>query len=899
MAALPRPPVLPRWILAQTLGNERFGESVLGDLHEEFVTRSARSPARAYWIYWRDALAVAGRYLLKAWRRRIVARRKRPLLEPIMDQFLLNTRYAIRRLVRSPFFTLTAILSLGLGIGANTAMFSLVNAVILRDVPFENVESLIDVYVEQEGFSHATLSYPDYADLRDGSGQVFSEVSASVLALLQADTESGVEILPGEAVTGNYFSLIGVRPAVGRLLSEEDDVAPGAHPVVVLGYGYWKARYGEDPGIVGSEIRLAGRPYTVIGVAPESYQGNLRGIVPQAYVPIMMFDELQGVGGDALESRGSQNLFVKARLRPGVNTVQARAVVDRISHGFRAEYPRIWTPEKKLVLESTADVIMNPMVDRVIVPAAGMIMAVVGLVLIIACANLASFLLARAADRRKEIAVRLAMGAKRRTLVGQLLTETLILSGLGGALGIGLALWSLRALLSTDLPLPIPITLDLSLDGTVLGFSLVVTAAAGVFFGLAPAIQGTNPDVAPTLRDESTGGGRGRAAGLRNLLVIGQVAVSVVLLVSAGLLTRSLLASSRVDPGFGEDPTGLLQVIVSSSRYSESEGLAFTDQLVDRLETLPGVVAVGLTDDLHLNNLNTQTRRISVEGVSPPEGREGFSIDYARIDEGFLDAAGIPLLEGRDFDRTDAAEAQPVAIVNQTFARRFFSAESPVGRTIGVNDQETLVVGVARDTKIRSLGETPRPFIYLPYRQSYSAYVAFLARTTVDADITALEMLAAARELDPELMVVDAKTVERHIAIQLLPRRLGASVVAGFALLALILASIGLYGVVSYAVAQRSREVGIRLSLGAQSGTVVWMLTSGGMKLVLIGGGLGLVVAALLAQLLASLLYGVAALDVPTFLGVPAVLGAVALLASWFPARRASRVNPVAALKSQ
>jgi predicted permease len=875
-----------------------LSEAVLGDLHEEFVRRARRTPLRARAVYWRDALGVSVRYLIE---HELAGRRRRRLQnrrEHTMDQILLNTRYALRRLTKAPAFTLVAILSLGLGIGANTAMFSLVNAVILRDLPFEDVASLVDVYLQQDGFSHGTLSYPDYEDLLDGSAEAFTAVSGSQLTFVQTDVDGGVEMVPAEAVTGNYFSLAGVTAAVGRTFGPEDDVAPGAHPVAVLGYGYWQRRFGADPEVVGSEVRLSGRAYTVIGVAPEAYTGNLRGIVPELFVPIMMYDEIQGGTGSILEARGNQSLFAKARLAPGVTMAQAEAVVARIGARLHEDYPRHWTPDKDFVVVATADVIMNPMIDRVLTPAAAMIMAVVGLVLLIACANLASFLLARAADRRKEIAVRLAMGARRRALVGQLLTETIILAGLGGVVGIGLATWSLGALVRADLPLPLPISLDLSLDGTVLVFSLAVSLAAGVLFGLAPAIQGTNPDVAPTLRDESAGGGRARGAALRNMLVVGQVAVSMILLVGAGLFLRSLGASANVDPGFGDAPTGVLKLVLAGSRYSEDEAHVYLASLEERLASLPEVEQVGLIDNLMLNTLSTQTVRLQVDGVEPPPGRDFHSVDVGEIDEGFLAAAGIPLLNGRTIQEGDDADSEAVALVNQTFARRYFAGEDPVGRSIRVNGEETLVVGMTGDTKVRQLGEEPRPYLYLSHRQSYSSFVTILARTSGDAGALALRMFSEARALDPEIMVVENTTMARHLAIMLLPRQLGALVVSGFAFLALILASIGLYGTVSYAVSRRAREVGIRLSLGAEAGNVVWMLTAGGMKLVAVGAALGLGLAALLAQLLSRLLYGVQALDPATFAGVALALCSVALLASWIPARRASRVDPVTALRS-
>jgi predicted permease len=811
----------------------------------------------------------------------------------------MHLRYAVRRLLKSPFFTLVAILSLALGIGANTAIFSLVNAVVLRDVGLERPEELVDVYEASEGFSHGTLSYPDYVDFVEGSRDVFEAVGGMQYAFVQMDLDGGVQTTVAEAVTGNYFPVLGVQPALGRLISDGDHVDRGAHPVVVISYDFWQSRYAADPTTVGSEVRLAGRPYTIIGVAPRDFPGSVRGLQPQLYVPIMMYDEVQGIGANTLEERGNHSMFAKGRLLPGATLAQAEGVAERLTESLRADHPEDWQPQQAFTLVPTADVLMNPMLDRVIVPAAGMLMVVVGLVLLIACANLASFLLARATDRRKEIALRLALGATRSRLVGQMLTETVLLSVLGGVAGIVLALWALNALVAADLPLPIPITLDLSLDGTVLGFLVVVSVAAGVLFGLAPALEGTGTDVAPTLRDESAGSGRGRGAMLRDGLVVGQVAVSVVLLVGAGLLLRSLDASRSIDAGFGDAPAGILQVNVPSNRYSSEEGRIYMETLAERIDRMPGVESVGWIDNLHLNTLSTRSVRVEVPGVAPPAGTDFHSVDYARIDDHFLDAAGVPVVSGRGFGAGDVADGEPVAVVTQEFARRFFPGGAPVGATIAVDDEETRVVGVTTDVKVRQIGEDTRPFLYLSHRQSHVPVVWMVARTTGDDERLALDMLATARELDPEIMVVESTTMERHLSVMFIARELGALVVGGFALLALVLAGVGLYGLVSYTVARRVREVGIRLSLGADTPSVVRMLTGSGMKLVGIGGLIGLVAAAGLARLLSSLLYGVSAVDLWTFAAVSVVLGLVAALASWMPARRVTRIDPALALRSE
>jgi predicted permease len=816
-----------------------------------------------------------------------------------MDVLTQNLRYALRRLVAAPVFTAVAVLSLGLGIGANTAIFSLVNAVILRDLPLEDPASLVDLYVESPGFSHGTFSFPDLEDLERSTTDVFSEVASFRLALLQATSpDGGVEPLTAEGVTGSYFSLMADPPLAGRYLGAEDHVAPGAHPVVVLGYGYWQRRFGEDPSAVGEEIRIGSRDYRIVGIAPERLTGSLRGLVPDLYLPMYMISEAQGFAPD-YDNRGNQSLFVKARVRPGVTMAQVEASLERFNGDQRRDEPDHWSADHGVVLVPTQDVIMNPMVDRYLVPATGMLLAVVGLVLLIACANLASFLLARAADRRKEIALRLALGARRRTLVAQLLTETLLLAALGGALGVGLAVVSLRALVAADLPLPIPITLDLSLDRTVLGFSLLVTFGAGILFGLAPALQGTRPDVAPTLRDETAGGGRARGAALRNALVSLQVAVSVVLLVGAGLLIRSLQASQTLDPGFGGGPTAVVQLAVPATRYTPEEAGAWFEALTERLAARPEVTGVTTMANIHLNSMNTTMVRVRVDGVEPAGDRDFDLIDYSTVGPDFFSTVELEIRSGRGILTSDRADSERVAVVNEEFTRRYFPAGDALGRTVLLNGDPARVVGVAATARIRQLGEDPRPFVYAASAQSPSRLAFVLATTAGDAEALARTVMAEARALDPQVIVFEGETLERHFASLSLGRELGARVLGGFALLALSLAGIGLYGVVSYAVSRRTREVGIRAALGAERHSVVWLLTRNGMRLFVLGGVVGLAVSALLSRLLSRLLYGVPPLDAVTFVAAPLILGVVAIAASWLPALRAARVDPVTALRSE
>ena len=809
-----------------------------------------------------------------------------------------DIRDGIRSLARRPAFTAVAILSLALGIGANTAIFSLVNAVILRDTSVERPEEVVNLYLHQASFEFGTLSYPDFEDVRDGAAEVFSDIAASHFVPLTIDRgEGGVGLAPAEAVTGSYFPMLGIEAAVGRTLLPSDDVSRGGHPVVMLDYRYWQSAFAGDPDVVGREMRVGGRAYTVIGVGPPEFAGTVRGLVPTFYVPFMMAEELNGF--PLFDERGHTSLFVKARLRPGITLPRAEAAVGAIAAQLTRDRMENWDPAGQFALLPLTDVLLFPPMDVFIRAAAWLLMVVVGLVLLLACTNLASFLLARALDRRKEVAVRLALGASRGSLVRRLLTETTLLSLLAGGAGVGLAVWSLGVLATADLPLPTPVTLDLRPDGTVLGFTLGVSVVAGALLGLLPALQSTRPDVAGALRSENAGGGQPGQLRWRNALVVAQVAISLVLLVGAGLFLRSFERVQSVDPGFGREPTALMTFMTPATRFAPDEARVYTRRLLDRFRALPGVEAVGAVSNLHLNPLSQSTSDFNVDGFEPPSDHGAFIADRVSVEPGFFEAAGIEIVRGRNFNDADRPDTRPVVIVSEAMARRFWADGDAVGRLVRrrADAPPWLVVGVASDANVRQLGEPPRNMVYLPYSQRFTPSLTVVARTSLDPERTALALLAAGRALDPDLRVLETKTMDRHLALMRLPQRLSAFVLSAFGVLALALASVGLYGVVSYGVARRTREIGIRKALGADGPRVVRLLVAGGLKLVVLGGALGLALAFAATRLLGGLLFEVDALDPLTFVGVPLVLGAAALLAAWLAARRASRVSPMVALR--
>ena len=815
-----------------------------------------------------------------------------------MEALLRDLKHALRTLARRPAFTAVAVLSLALGIGANTAIFSIVNAFLLRDLPFQEPAQLVEVYTSDGEVAEATTSYPDYLDIR--ALEVFQDVVAYNLTFARINQETGSEMMLAEVVSGNYFRALGIDPALGRGFLPEEDETPGTHPVVVIGHGYWQRVFAGDPNVLGQTIRISGTPYAVVGVMPDRYKGMMRGLEANLWLPMMMADQVNWGASSRLENRGSRNLFLKGRLAADVTPEQAGAAVEALAAGLAETYPE--TNEfKRMSVVPTLDVAIHPVVDGALVPVAAMLFVVVGLVLLIACANLASFLLARAADRKKEVAIRIALGAGRARLVRKFLTETVVLAGLGGLGGVLLARYALDLLVAFQPPLPVPINLDLGLDRQVLLFTAGVSLLAGIFFGLAPALQATKPDVAPTLKGDGGEGGRVRPWNLRNSLVVAQVSLSLVLLIGAGLFVRSLRASQDVDPGFGRDAAAILWLDLPPAEYPADVGRPYFDELKQRTMALPGVRSVGLASFLPLG-IGVQTSAISIDGVPAPEGSDTHDVDYNLVDAGYFESIGVPILAGRNFDVSDGPDAPPVVVVNQAFVDRFWPGENAIGRQVK-NDPEdpnpATVIGVVANTKVRTLTEAPRAQFFRTHSQVYAESMMVVAKTDGDPEVLVASMQAAALELEPDAIVMEANTMDEHLAFMLFPPRMAALLLSVFGGLALVLATIGLFGVVSYTVARRTREVGIRMSLGAGQRSVVSMVMAGGMKLVLVGAVIGGALAFGAAQLISSFLVGVGAGDPAVFLGVPGLFFAVAMAASYVPARRASRVNPVEALRSE
>lgn len=876
---------------------------MIADLHEEFAERSAGRPRwrGALW-YWREAATLALGYGVACHVRRWLdhgGAAGEEAMSALRVDVTGDLRFSLRSLRRSPGFTAVAVLSLALGIGANTAIFSVFHAMVLRDLPFEAPEELVNVYRDRARGTFDRLSYPDFLEVQRSSRDVFSELGGYQYALAQTEIGDGVQPVWTEMVTGNYLPLLGIRPALGRTLLPEDHVAPGSHPVVMLGYLYWQRAYGADPDVLGRSLVMNGRSFTVVGVAPRSFPGSVRGVSADLFAPIMMVDDILPGGGDPLESRGTNAFMPVGRLRPGVTAAQAQARLSTVAASLKASFPAVWDGRDELRAWPTVEVLFDPSVDRTVVRANILALGVVALVLVIACANLAGFLLAKGVDRRRELALRLALGARRGHLVRQLVTETLLLGVLGGLAGISLALGVLRLAATTELPVPALEGFDLGLNGPVLAFTLGLSLATGILVGLLPALRSTRLGLTSALKDQGIGAAGARALTLGRLLVAGQMASCVVLLTVAGLLIKSFGASRRLDPGFGREPTAVLTFMIPGRTYSEQEGRDLLATVMEETRGLRGVTRVGAISNLHLNPFNAMFLDVNVDGAPPLAGRGSHIVDFTSVTEDFFAAAGIPLLKGRGFTASDGPTGPLVAVINQAMADRFWPRGDALGQTIAVEVpgwSDLSVVGIVADAKIHSLGEPPTPFIYLPHAQAYNAQVSVLA-VAGNPERTANELYRMVRDGHPDLIVNASTTLEEHIGVTLLVGRVSALLASVFAAVALGLSVIGLYGVVSYSVMRRRREIGIRMALGATRTGVVALQVSNGMRLVLVGGGVGLILAALAARGLEGLLVEVSPHDPLILGGAAVVLSLSALLAAWLPARKASRIDPNEALR--
>lgn len=812
-----------------------------------------------------------------------------------MGTLLQDLRYGSRMLLKRPGLSVIAVVTLALGIGANTAIFSLVNTVLLRPLPIDRPEQLVSVNsVSPTGDNNIpTLSYPNYRDYRDRN-EAFAGLLCYRFAPISVSNNGVNERMWSYLVSGNYFDVLGVKPALGRYFTQEDDKAPGAHPVAVITYNCWKKRFGGAPDTVGRNVIVNGRSFSIIGVAAQGFYGSEISYVPEMWFPMMMLAQIEP-GSNYLEDRDSSNFFVQGRLNAGVTTPQAEAALKTIAAQLAHEYPN---ENENRTIELSPPGLFGAFMRGPIIGFAGVLMAVVGLVLLLACTNLANLLLARATERRKEIAIRLAIGANRWRLVRQLLTESVLLATCGGALGLGLAYWLVDAMMAFKPPLDIPLSTELHLDYRVLVFTAVVSVLTGVVFGLLPALQATNPDLVPALKDETSIGGY-RRSWLRNGLVVFQVSLSLLLLICAGLVLRGLQRAQLLNPGFVAQHAIEMSFDLALQGYDGPRSKEFKRNLIERVRALPGVDNAGVSNFVPLT-MNMNNNSIFVEGAPQERGANIPQAMTSSASPGFIPALGAELLEGRDFTEQDGDTKPRAAIVNETFARRFWPGQSAVGKRFsfeGAAGPWIEVAGLMRDGKYFSLSEGATPFVYVNLRPENGSYLTLVVRTRSDPAGLIGVLRSEFQQLDGNLPVYGVETMTEHMALPLFPARVAATLLGSFGLLALILAAIGIFGVMSYAVSQRTREIGIRMALGASGGRILRLVIGQGLKLIVLGLVIGLVSAFAGTRLMSSLLYGVSATDSVTFALIALLLIAVALLACYLPARRATKVDPMIALR--
>jgi predicted permease len=823
-----------------------------------------------------------------------------------------DLRYALRWLRRSPGFAAVAILSLGLGIGANTAMFSLVDAVLLRPIPVADPGSLVDVFTNSsDGDQFATTSYADFVDLK-AQNTVFSDMTAYSMMFAPLNLGDRARLVMGHIVTGNHFEMLGIRAFMGRTLQPADDRAD-AERVVVISHRMWRADFGEDPAVIGRSLQLRGQPYTIVGVAPPAFTGVVPIIVPELWLPIAHAEEIEPAGMNdnipsptgrtRLERRGSRWLFVKGRLKPDVTVATARANVDVVAAQLAAAYPAT-NRNRRMSVVATSDV-------RMLVPQAGGaisfgsagVMGVVGLVLLIACANVAGMLLARASARNREISVRLAVGAGRWHIVRQMLCEGVVLGLAGAAVAVAVAWTLVRLLLSMRLPLPGAIVLDVRVDWRVLGFAVLIALGAGVLAALMPALKASSMRLSPDLRGEiATTRFGGRRIALRDVLVVTQLALTTVLLVVAGLLLRSLALSQAADVGFRTTGLAMVSADTGMVRYTPERSEQFWQQALERVKNMPGVESAALASPRLPFDVNFSQTTIRIDGRTYESADAGDTVNNVAVTPDYFATLDVPIVEGRGFTAADRRDTPAVAVVNEAMARRYWPNESAVGKTfqLAFGAGRTFeVIGVSRDHRVHAINERPTPYLHFAALQQPSRYNYLVARTPGDSAQLLSSLRRELLAIEPGLVFIGSNTMELNVELSLLPQRAAAWLALGFGSVGTLLAAIGLYGVIAFSVARRTREIGVRMAIGAATGDVLGLVLRQGLRLALVGTVIGMALAAVGARLLGGLLFQVGVFDLTAWSAALLVLLAAALLANVIPARRAMTVDPITALRTE
>jgi predicted permease len=819
-----------------------------------------------------------------------------------------DLKYGVRVIGKAPGLTIVAVLSVAFGIALNVAVFTLVNGLLLKPMPVRNPDELVALYTTSPSSIYpGAFSYPDYIDYRDHSG-VFTHLFIHRTIELSFKVLDGpAEMVAGELVTGNYFIGLQLDPALGRLLLPDDDRVAGAHPVVVLSHSFWQRRFGGDVNVVGQIVRLNGNDFTIVGVAKKGFSGTRQfGWIPDVYLPLMMYAQaIPGTTDRFLTNRGANSFNVNGRLRPGVSIDEARSALSVFAQQLSNDHPQTNANVSAGLIPAGTKTQPAVVLMGYTAMITATLMGLVGLVLLVACGNVANLLLARASARRKEIAIRLALGASRFRLIRQLLTESLMISVAGGMIGLVLSLWltDLFRLATPNLDYAtMDFDYDLSLDYRIFGFTIATSVLTGIIFGLAPALQSSRSELVAGLKNEVAALNTGaRRISLRNLMVIGQVALSLMLLISAGLLIKSMRNAQQMDPGFTTHNLVMASVNVDSNGYNQTKGQSFYRTLHERLQRLPGVERASFAGPLPLDQYEQGTT-LTIEGRIPASPNERLEVGFSTVAPGYFETMGTRIVQGRSFTELDNEKAPLVAIVNETMALRYWPDQNPIGKRLrrgGPSAPWLEIIGVAENGKYLTLGEPPTDYLFLPYWQNYDGRMTLLLHTAANVENVVAAVREEVRSLDPQLPVYGVRTGPEFVDRVLSGPKAIATTVSGFGLLAVLLAAIGLYGVISYVVVQRTRELGVRIALGARPGDLRRMILRYGLGLALIGILFGTIGALGLAKLMENLLYGVSGTDPMIFAGIPMLLIAVALLACWIPARRATSVDPMVALRDQ
>ncbi len=807
-----------------------------------------------------------------------------------MGMLLQDLRYAFRALRKSPLFTAVAVVTLALGIGANTTIYTWLEGIVLRPLPaVSDYDRLVLVITRGPNNARWSFSIPDWQDVAK-SATLIDGPAITTGQPLSVRTEGQAERAWGEIVSANYFNVLGVRAMLGRGFLPAEDSALGGHPVVVLSYNYWRRKFGADSGIVGKAITLNSHPFTIVGVMPPFFTGKTAALAFDMWVPLSMVGVANG-SPQQYTSRGWQSYDAIARLKPGVSFEQAQLEMRKIGKEMAATYDADRGMGRELLPMN------EDYVQAMFKPALIAVLGITAVVLLIACANVANLMLSRASARKREMGIRLALGARRSALVRQLLVESAIIAIAGGGLGILIASWGSGMLPALMPPVAYPVSFHTTLDTRVLAFAMLVTVGTALLFGVVPAMQASKPDLVVSLKDGVGAGGRGRGL-LRGTLVVTQISLSVIALVAAGLFIRSLNAAQRMDAGYREPEKVLLvSTDLLLAGYNSGSGRVVLQQMLDRVQALPGVLSATTSGNVPLGFGGNNSSSLTIEGYTPQKD-ENMSLNNDGVGPRFFETVGTPLLQGRDFTAQDDSGSARVVIVNQAFAKKYWPGQDAMGRWIDFGGGKRTVVGVVATAKQKQLGETPLPFLFLPHAQDYDAAVTMYVRTSGDPKLLTETVRRTFASIDPNLPFLDVRTFAEHMGAATFFMKLGAIMLGLFGGLALLLSSMGIYSVIAYSVSQRTRELGIRTALGAARQDILSLVVGEGMVLAGIGLGAGGVLAFGVAMLLRSQLLGVSAADPVTFLSIGALLAGVALIASWIPARRASRTDPMVALRT-